>query len=172
MLIIQNHYIVFQNFVHKDLYNFAYVCTNCSRTFATLVEISPKTCILNEGNCFFKCRKTLTSQFVFLGTGIKKSFGAKWEPVFPDTGGHLLVSASCAYYFSCIWLILKWPYSRLLLMRLNPLFISCFDVIDVIQSTAIEFLEHFLRPIGMSRFWQSNWIYGGPTNALGDPISR
>ena len=60
-------------------------------------------------------------------------------PVFPKkTGDHL---------FCSMWLILKDPYSRLLftfgLIRVNPRFITCHDVIDEFRSTAIAFLEHF-----------------------------
>ena len=76
------------------------------------------------------------------------------------TGDHLLGSDSCASNFCWIWLILRDPYSRVLftfgLIRVNPLFITCHDVIDVFQSTAIVFLEHFLRPICTSD-WQIVW---------------
>ena len=68
-------------------------------------------------------------------------------------GDHLLGSALCASNFSLIWLIMKHPYSRLLftfgLIRLNPRFITCHDIIDVFR---IVFLEHFLRPIDTSLF--------------------
>ena len=79
------------------------------------------------------------------------------------------------------------PYSRLLftfgLIRVNPRFITCHDVIDVFQSTPIEFLEHFFRPINTSHFFErltncpmrtnffdnqmfmQYWMYAGPTNA-------
>ena len=74
------------------------------------------------------------------------------RPVFPKkTGDYLLGSAMCASNFCCIWLILKYPYSRLLftfgLMLVNPWFITCHDIMDVFRSTAIVFLEHFFRPI-------------------------
>ena len=65
------------------------------------------------------------------------------------TGDHLLGSASWASNFCWICLILKHPYSRLLftfgLIRVNPWFITCHDVIDMFQSTAIVFLEHLFR---------------------------
>ena len=72
------------------------------------------------------------------------------------TGDHLLGSASWASNFCWIWLILKQPYSRLLftfgLIRENPLFTICHDVIDVFRGTAIVFLKHFLRPIDRRLF--------------------
>ena len=72
------------------------------------------------------------------------------------TGDYLLGSASCASNVCWIWLILKHPYSRLLftlrLIRVNPRFIACHDVIDMFRSTAIVFLEHFFRPIDTSNF--------------------
>ena len=59
--------------------------------------------------------------------------------------------------FCWIWLILKHPYSQLLftfgLIRVNPLFITYHDVIDVFHSTANVFLEHFFRQIAAGRFF-------------------
>ena len=76
--------------------------------------------------------------------------------VFPtNTGDHLLGSASCVNNFCWIWLILKHPYSVLFTfghIRVNPRFILCPDVIDVLRSTTIVFLEHFFRAIGTSVF--------------------
>ena len=82
-------------------------------------------------------------------------------PVFPkNTGNHFLGSALCASNFCWIWLILKYQYSRLLftfgLIRLNPRFITCYDVIDMFRSSAIVFLENFFRPIDMSLFFLSD----------------
>ena len=60
-------------------------------------------------------------------------------------GDHLLGSASCASNFCWIWLILKYPYSRLLFarnlwfIRVNPRFITSHDIIDVFRRTAIVF---------------------------------
>lgn len=64
--------------------------------------------------------------------------------------------ATCPFFpkkqansFGWIWLLLKYPSSSLLftfgLMRVNPRFITCHDVIDVFRSTAIVFYGHFLR---------------------------
>ena len=86
-------------------------------------------------------------------------------PVFPKKLAIIFLgSASCASNFCWIWPILKDPHSRLLftfgLIRLNPQFIICHDVIDVFRSTAIVFLEHFFPPIDMNLFlsnWQIVW---------------
>lgn len=84
-------------------------------------------------------------------------------PVFPKVkkANHLLESTSCVNNFCWIRLILKNPYSRLLflfrLIRVNPLFITCHDVINLFRSTAIDFFLHFFRPIDTSLFlsvWQ------------------
>ena len=82
-------------------------------------------------------------------------------PVFPKKHSIICLKVLCAWW---IWLILKHPYSRLLftfrLMRVNPQFINCHDVIGVFRSTAIVLLEHFFRPIDMSFFlsdWQIVW---------------
>ena len=76
---------------------------------------------------------------------------------FPEkTDDHLLRSASCASNF-WIYLILKTHTVDccLLLIRVNPRFITCHDVvIDVFQSTPIEFLKHFFRPINASQFFE------------------
>ena len=80
------------------------------------------------------------------------------------TGDHLFGIASCASSFC--WLIVKHPYSRLLftcgLIRVNPRFITCHDVIDVFRSTAIvhkPFVERLTNCVGSKAnkfFWQSN----------------
>ena len=58
------------------------------------------------------------------------------------TGDHLLGNASCTSNICWIWLTLKLPYSRLLfifgLIRVNPRFITCHDVIDVFQSISFD----------------------------------
>ena len=113
-----------------------------------------------------------------------------------NTGDYLLESESWASNFCWIWLILQHPYSRLMftcgLIRWNPRFITCHDVIDVFRSTAIVFLDHFFRPIDTSFFltdWQimwnpmrtnfidsqmfmQYWMYADPTNAKIVSISR
>ena len=72
------------------------------------------------------------------------------------TGDHLLGSALCSNNFYWIWLILKFLYSRLLftfrLIRVHSRFNTCHDVIDMLRSTAIVFLEHFFRSIDTSLF--------------------
>ena len=97
-------------------------------------------------------------------------------PVFQKkTGDYLLESASYASNFCWIWYILKYPYSRLLfifgLTLVNPLLITCHDVIDVFRSTAIvywsisfnqstraffERLTNVWDPTRTNFFWQSN----------------
>ena len=80
------------------------------------------------------------------------------------TGDHLLGSTSYASNFCWIWLILKHPYSRLLftfgLIRLNPRFITCHDVIDVFEVPwwyfwSISF-DQSTRPC-FSNGWQIVW---------------
>lgn len=68
---------------------------------------------------------------------------------FRKNSDHLLGSASCANNFCGIWRIFKHPYSRQLstctfrLIRINVRLITCRDIIDVLRSTALVFLEHF-----------------------------
>ena len=56
-----------------------------------------------------------------------------------------------------VLLALEDPHSRLVftfrLIRLDPRFVTCHDVIHIFWSTAIVFFEHFLRPIDTSLFF-------------------
>ena len=87
----------------------------------------------------------------FFGSQMFMQYWMYADPTNEKTGDNLLGSASYANNFCWIWFILKHPYSRMLftfgLMRINPRFITCHDVIDVFRSFAIVFLEHFFRPI-------------------------
>ena len=78
-------------------------------------------------------------------------------PVFPKKQAFICLEVLRAWATFLDWLILKHPYSQLRftfgLIRVNPQFITCHDVIDVFRSTAIVFLEHFFRPIDTSLFW-------------------
>ena len=64
-------------------------------------------------------------------------------PIFPKILATIFFRS--ANNFCWIRLILKHPYSRLLftfgLIRVNPRFITCHDVIDVFRSTAIVFFN-------------------------------
>lgn len=75
---------------------------------------------------------------------------------FKKTDDGLRVYVSSANNLCWIWLILRYPYRRLLLtfrlIRVNSWFINCRVVIDVFRSLRIVFFEDFLRPIGTSPF--------------------
>ena len=77
-----------------------------------------------------------------------------------ETGDHLPRSAFCTNNFRCIWLVFEDPHGGLLLcfglIRIDPWFVSCDDLLNVFWSTAIVFLQHLYAPIDKARNLSSN----------------
>ena len=92
---------------------------------------------------------------------------------FRKTGDYLLGSASCASKFCWIWLILKHPYSRLLLtlglIRVNPRFFTCHDVIKVFEARRSYFwsisFDRRCRSCNIS--WRTALTVSGTTTDFG-----
>ena len=80
------------------------------------------------------------------------------------TGDHLLGSVSCASNFCWIWLILKHPYSRLLftfgLIRVNPLFVTCRDVMDVFEAPRSYFWSISFDQLTRAFLWRIGKLSG------------
>lgn len=68
----------------------------------------------------------------------------------------IFLEVHLAHCFYWIYLILEYPYCRLLynfgLIRICARFITCHDVIDIFWRTAIEHLGHLLAPINTCPF--------------------
>ena len=72
-----------------------------------------------------------------------------------ETGDHLLRGASSTNNFRCIWVVFKDPHGRLLfcfgLIRTDPWFVTCDDLINVFWSSAIVIFQRFLTPMDTNR---------------------
>ena len=74
-----------------------------------------------------------------------------------ETGDHLFRSVFSTNNSRWIWLVFEGPHGGLLfcfeLIRIDPWFVTCDDLINVFWSTAIVFFQQFYASIDKSLFW-------------------